>query len=318
MALKGIDISKWQTGIDLSKVDCDFVIVKATEGIGYVDRKCDSFYQQAKRLGKKLGFYHFARPTKNNDPVREADFFYENCKGYFGKAIPILDWEAENKQNVAYAKAWLDRVYQRSGVKPVIYMSESVANAYNWSSVANADYGLWVAKYRDNNPDYNYNMANAGTRPRVKWWKFYCMWQWTSSGRLNGYNGNLDCNVFYGDGTTWDKYAGKSGTTQPVKPTQPVKKSNEEIANEVINGAWGNGEDRKKRLTDAGYNYTVVQAIVNKKMAAKNQSVYYVVKSGDTLSGIASKYGTTYQQLAKINGIANPNKIYPGQKIRVK
>ena len=316
MALKGIDISKWQTGIDLSKVDCDFVIVKATEGIGYVDRKCDSFYQQAKRLGKKLGFYHFARPR--NDAVREAQYFYNNTKNYFGEAIPILDWEAENKSDVAWAKRWLDEVYRLSGVKPLIYMSESVANAYNWSSVANADYGLWVAKYRDNNPDYNYNMANAGTRPRVKWWKFYCMWQWTSTGRLNGYSGNLDCNVFYGDGTTWDKYAGKSGTTQPVKPTQPVKKSNEEIANEVINGAWGNGEDRKKRLTDAGYNYTVVQAIVNKKMAAINQSVYYVVKRGDTLSGIASKYGTTYQQLAKINGIANPNKIYPGQKIRVK
>jgi GH25 family lysozyme M1 (1,4-beta-N-acetylmuramidase) len=318
MTMNGIDISMWQNGIDLSAVKADFVIVKATEGIGYVDKTCDKFFQKALSLGKKIGFYHFARPTKNNDPVREADFFYENCKGYFGKAIPILDWEAENKQNVAYAKAWLDRVYQRSGVKPVIYMSESVVNAYDWSSVANADYGLWVAKYRDNNPDYNYNMANAGTRPRVKWWKFYCMWQWTSTGRLNGYSGNLDCNVFYGDGTTWDKYAGKSGTTQPVKPTQPVKKSNEEIANEVINGAWGNGEDRKKRLTDAGYNYTVVQAIVNKKMAARNQSVYYVVKSGDTLSAIASKYGTTYQQLAKINGIANPNKIYPGQKIRVK
>ena len=316
--MNGIDISMWQRDINLSAVKADFVIVKATEGIGYVDKSCDMLFQKALSLGKKLGFYHFARPTANNDPIREADFFYENCKGYFGKAIPILDWEAENKQNVAYAKAWLDRVYQRSGVKPVIYMSESVVNAYDWSSVANADYGLWVAKYRDNNPDYNYNMSNAGSRPRVKWWKFYCMWQWTSTGRLNGYSGNLDCNVFYGDGTTWDKYAGKSGTTQPVKPTQPVKKSNEEIANEVINGAWGNGEDRKKRLTDAGYNYTVVQAIVNKKMADRNQSVYYVVKRGDTLSGIASKYGTTYQQLAKINGIANPNKIYPGQKIRVK
>lgn len=315
MTLKGIDISKWQTGIDLSKVDCDFVIVKATEGIGYVDRKCDSFYQQAKRLGKKLGFYHFARPR--NDAVREAQYFYNNTKNYFGEAIPILDWEAENKSDVAWAKRWLDEVYRLSGVKPVIYMSESVANAYNWSSVANADYGLWVAKYRDNNPDYNYNMANAGTRPRVKWWKFYCMWQWTSTGRLDGYSHNLDCNVFYGDQSTWDAYVGKS--TSVAKP-QPTRKSNEQIAHEVIDGKWGNGDDRKQRLTSAGYNYTVIQAIVNKLIAAKKQTahVYYVVKSGDTLSAIASKYGTTYQQLAKINGIANPNKIYPGQKIRVK
>ena len=319
MVMRGIDISKWQSGIDLSAVNADFVIVKATEGIGYVDKSCDGFFQKALSLGKKLGFYHFARPT--NDPVREADFFYENCKGYFGKAIPILDWEAENKSDVAWAKRWLDEVYRLSGVKPVIYMSESVANAYNWSSVANADYGLWVAKYRDNNQDYNYNMANAGSRPKVKWWKFYCMWQWTSTGRLNGYSGNLDCNVFYGDGTTWDKYAGKSGTASkpaPAPAPAPARKSNEVIAQEVINGAWGNGEDRKKRLTDAGYNYTVVQAIVNKKIAARNQSVYYVVKRGDTLSAIASKFGTTYQHLAQLNNIANPNKIYAGQKLRIK
>ena len=316
MTMNGIDVSNWQAGLNISDVACDFVIAKATEGLNFVDKYCDRFIQQAIKLGKPFGFYHFARPT--NDAVREAEYFYNNCRGYFGKGIPILDWESGNTSDVAWAKRWLDRVYQLSGVKPVIYMSESVVNAHNWSSVAAADYGLWVAKYRDNNPDYNYSMASAGSRPKVKWWPFYCMWQWTSSGRLNGYNGNLDCNVFYGDVNTWNKYAGKSGTNQPVKPTQPVKKSNEEIANEVINGAWGNGEDRKKRLTDAGYNYTVVQAIVNKKMAARNQSVYYVVKSGDTLSGIASKYGTTYQQLAKINGIANPNKIYPGQKIRVK
>ena len=314
MTLNGIDISNWQRGIDLSKVPCDFVIAKATEGIGYVDKSCDGFIQQAKRLGKKLGFYHFARPR--NDAVREAQYFYNNTKNYFGEAIPILDWEAENKSDVAWAKRWLDEVHRLSGVKPVIYMSESVVNSYDWSSVANADYGLWVAKYRDNKPDYNYNMANAGSRPRVKWWKFYCMWQWTSSGRLNGYGGNLDCNVFYGDVSTWDAYVGKSTSTVKPQP-KPTGKTNDQIASEVIAGKWGNGDDRKQRLTSAGYNYTVIQAIVNKLMCA-NKAVYYTVRSGDTLSGIASKYGTTYQKLAQMNGIANPNRIYAGQRIRVK
>lgn len=317
MVMRGIDISKWQSGIDLSAVNADFVIVKATEGIGYVDKSCDGFFQKALSLGKKLGFYHFARPT--NDPVREADFFYNNCRGYFGKGIPILDWESGNTSNVAWAKRWLDRVYQLSGVKPVIYMSESVVNANNWSAVAAADYGLWVAKYRDNNPDYNYNMANAGSRPKVKWWKFYCMWQWTSTGRLNGYGGYLDCDVFYGDQSTWDAYVGKS--TSVTKPQlKPARKTNDQIADEVIAGQWGNGSERKKRLTAAGYDYNAVQQMVNRKMAAKKQPayVYYVVKRGDTLSAIASKYGTTYQHLAQINGIANPNRIYAGQKIRVK
>lgn len=312
--MNGIDVSNWQAGLNISDVACDFVIAKATEGLNFVDKYCDKFIQQAIKLGKPFGFYHFARPK--NDAVREAEYFYNNCRGYFGKGIPILDWESGNTSDVAWAKRWLDRVYQLSGVKPVIYMSESVVNAHDWSSVAAADYGLWVAKYRDNNPDYNYSMASAGSRPKVKWWPFYCMWQWTSSGRLNGYNGNLDCNVFYGDVNTWNKYAGKSGTASKPAPA-PARKSNEVIAQEVINGAWGNGEDRKKRLTAAGYNYTVVQAIVNRKMAA-NRAVYYTIRRGDTLSAIAARYGTTYQKLAAMNGIADPNRIYAGQRIRVK
>ena len=48
----------------------------------------------------------------------------------------------------------------------------------------------------------------------------------------------------------------------------------------------------------------------------ENNDVYIVVK-GDTLSGIASKYNTTYQELAEINNIKDPNKIYPGQKIKI-
>ena len=52
--------------------------------------------------------------------------------------------------------------------------------------------------------------------------------------------------------------------------------------------------------------------------APSSSAEYYVVKSGDTLSGIASRYGTTYQHLAEINGIKNPNLIYAGQRIRVR
>ena len=50
MTLNGIDISKWQSGINLSAVKADFVIVKATEGIGYVDKSCDGFFQKALSL----------------------------------------------------------------------------------------------------------------------------------------------------------------------------------------------------------------------------------------------------------------------------
>ena len=53
-------------------------------------------------------------------------------------------------------------------------------------------------------------------------------------------------------------------------------------------------------------------------MGAGPVATYYIVKPGDTLSGIAAKYGTTYPKLAQMNGIKDPNKIYPNQRIRVK
>ena len=205
----GIDISNHQGKMDLAAVlkqtATDFVICKATEGTGFVDKYCDKFMVIAQNAKKQIGFYHFARPEYNAARA-EADFFVRQTKGYFNKGIPVLDWESAGKSNVKWAKEWLDRVYSVTGVKPVIYMSESVVNAYNWKAVAEAGYGLWVARYRDYNIDRNYDMSTCGKKPVVKWWSFYMMWQWTSVGRLNGYSGNLDCNAFYGDRAAWDAY----------------------------------------------------------------------------------------------------------------
>lgn len=209
MAQNGIDISNHQKNMDLAAVlkqtATDFVICKATEGTGFVDKYCDKFMVIAQNAKKQIGFYHFARPEYNTARA-EADFFVRQTKGYFNKGIPVLDWESAGKSNVKWAKEWLDRVYSVTGVKPVIYMSESVVNAYNWKAVAEAGYGLWVARYRDYNIDRNYDMSTCGKKPVVKWWSFYMMWQWTSVGRLNGYSGNLDCNAFYGDRVAWDAY----------------------------------------------------------------------------------------------------------------
>lgn len=232
----GIDISNHQgkAGMDLAKVlqetKTDFVIVKVTEGTNFVDSYCDGFFQTAKKADKCLGFYHFARP-ENNSAKAEAEFFWNNSKNYFGQGIPILDWESKDIWNVKWAKEWLDRIYELSGVRPMIYMSElNGCNAYDWSSVANSNYGLWVAKYKDYGIDYNYDMSSAGPAPVVKWWQGYAMWQWTSVGRLNGYSGNLDCNIFYGDKTAWEKY---------VKGNNKSVEEEVEMPNTVTKGATG-------------------------------------------------------------------------------
>ena len=320
MSLKGIDISNHQRGLDLAQIDCDFVIIKATEGKSHVDQYCDGFFQQALSLGKKLGVYHFAN-NSDNTAKQEADWFINNTRGYIGKAIPVLDWEDDVTDNVPWALEWLQRVEQAYGCKPLIYMSESVVNRYDWSPVANANYGIWVAKYRDDLPDYNYDMSKAGNMPSIKYWSTMALWQWTSTGRLNGWNGNLDCDVFYGDAAAWDKYVGSGSSSNtpsnPTTPQQPQRLSNEEMAKKVIAGEYGDYPERKTRLEAEGYNYEAIQKIVNQAYASSSSYQTYIVKSGDTLSGIGSKFGVSYQKIAADNNISNPNLIHPGQVLKI-
>ena len=306
--LKGIDISHHQKGIDLGAIDTDFVIIKATEGNGYTDEMCDTFYQKAKSLGKKLGVYHFARPDLGNSAEAEADWFVKETLGYHKEAMLILDWESGNLQDTTWARKWLDRVYSKTGVRPVIYMSASVMRSANWGDVVAGDYGLWVANYGSNNGTPQESVFD---RYPLKYWSFYALWQYTSVGRLNGYNGNLDLNYFSGDSSAWDKYAGGSPSSSNVKP---VEKSIDELAQEVIAGKHGNGDARKQAL---GSRYDEVQARVNEILGI-NQVEYYIVQSGDNLTKIANRYGTTVNQLVSWNNISNPNLIYPGQKLRVK
>lgn len=77
------------------------------------------------------------------------------------------------------------------------------------------------------------------------------------------------------------------------------------------NGRWGMGSAYAFR------GCIVNPAIGDIHYVEPSKSSTYTVQAGDTLSGIASKYGTTYQELARINNIANPNVIYPGQVIKI-
>lgn len=56
MALNGIDISNWQSGINLAVVPCDFVVIKATEGTGYVNPDYGRAYRQRKQQGNAWAF----------------------------------------------------------------------------------------------------------------------------------------------------------------------------------------------------------------------------------------------------------------------
>lgn len=234
--LNGIDISGWQEGLDLSKVPCDFVIIKGTGGTSYVSSACDGFMQQAKALGKLTGVYHFAREAGcGGTGTEEARWFVANCGAYFdGTTIPVLDFETDTWLGQEWAREWLDEVYRLTGVRPLFYTYLGVLESQDFSLVANGNYGLWLARYGSNTPkgyEPNTPVPNSHSFP------FVAMYQYCSQGRLAGWNGNLDLNVFYGDAATWYAYAQKAGATTKI--------SKQTIPDDITIKRY-NGEDRYK------------------------------------------------------------------------
>jgi lysozyme len=215
--MNGIDISSYQGSLDLNNISYDFVLIKATEGVSYVNPMCDTHFQEAKAAGKKRALYHF---TNFGNPIAEADFFVDNCAGYIRDAIFVLDWEGSSVGATDWALEFLQHVESRIGYKPAIYMSEWVENHYDWTAVVGNDNGLWIAKYSDYEIDNNYDMSGAGQPPNLLHWPFYFMWQWTSKGRLNGYAGDLDCDIAYLDAQQWDLYAGFQQPTTTTTTTE--------------------------------------------------------------------------------------------------
>lgn len=290
--MRGIDISNWQAGITPSNLDIEFCICKATEGLGYVDPHCDEFVSDCRNNGILWGFYHFAR---ENEPEDEARFFYDQCTGYIGHGIPVLDYETSNYDNREWCERFMAEFHGLSGVWPLLYVSASRCGEYENSWIPN-ECGLWVAGYPWDMDSYD----QAGNMPyNIYPWPFAAIWQFTSGLYLPGYDDRLDGDIAYMNADAWMKYAGSSQpapqptpTPTPTKPTDDLVREvlagvygdgeqrklalngrydevqnriNElyQIADEVIAGDWGNGWNREQALNGAGYPYDIVQGIVN-------------------------------------------------------
>ena len=272
----GIDVSGWQPRNITALVPYDFAIIKATESTGFVSDACDQQYQLAKAAGKGLGVYHFLRP---GSATAQVDFFVNNIQGYLGEAILVLDYEMDA---LNMGREWLReairRVKSRTNVPPIIYASTSVIASQQLEKLAaEEDCGIWAANYGANNQQgYSAQPQLNGSIIR----------QYTSRGRLPGYSGDLDLNYSELTLKQWQAYAnGKRGVSSTPAPTPvPMRKTNDEIAAEVMRGAWGNNDDRKARLKAAGYDYDAIQAIVNK---------VYVRRPDDVVATevIAGKWG---------------------------
>nr|DAL90487.1 MAG TPA: hypothetical protein [Caudoviricetes sp.] len=226
--LNFIDISNHQgrAGLtDLSPLlsQIDGVVAKATEGTNFVDAYCDSYVQQLIKTGKLWGFYHYA---KNGSPAQEAYWFYKNCANYFGYGIPILDWE--EKQDVNWVNSFVRQIHDTTGIWPWIYGNPW---RFNQGGVE-PNCMRWLAAY-PNAQHPTFTQAQTWEPPTAN--GVVGAWQFCSDGRLNGWDGNLDCNLFYGNETAWRKYAGVAHKPeQPEQPSEPQWKITESSRGKIV------------------------------------------------------------------------------------
>lgn len=360
MAKRGIDISAHQGDINLSalKSQIDFVIIRVGYGVsGSIDTKFKRNADLCKSLGIPFGFYWYSYALNVSGAEQEAQNFLNAVAPYkdsysMGCWFDMEDADGYKKKNGmpsnstlrAMCAAWCKKV-EEAGYYAGIYASESwFKNQLNSSELDR--YDKWVAQWPTNGSIQKGLNVTASSRSGLS------LWQFTSAGRFNGYNGNLDTNYAYKDSFRVGNVT-SAPTPQPT-PSAPTESTLElaakvmqgvfgdgdaranalgsrynevqdfinhiynasidTLVSETKNGKYGNGDIRKIVLGDK---YNQVQDKINGSSTSTKVYKTYIVKSGDTLSGIAAKYGTTYQKLAQLNGIKDPNKINIGQVLKI-
>lgn len=294
-------------------------------------------------MGLRMHTYIYMETGSNQAQTKQMLDYYLPKVQTPKQSIIALDYESgasadreANTDNVLYG---LRRV-KEAGYTPVLYSYKPYILSHLNRQRITAEFPncLWVAAYRDysvmTRPDYNYFPSMPGIN----------MWQFTSTAIAGGYDYNVDLL-----GITLNGY--KNGNAEnPKSETKAIEqgqkadntpKSAIQVGNtvRVKFGVkhWANGVGMPSWVQSNTYK---VQEVSGSKLllggimswinasdveiisvANSNPSVtgtiYYVVKPGDTLGGIASWYGTTWQNLQALNGLSNPNWIYPGQRLKV-
>lgn len=242
--MNGYDISSYQAKLNAGIVPSDFVFIKATEGTKYINPTWEKQAGQVIQTNKLLGFYHFA--TTGN-PIAEADFFISVVKDYIGKAVLVLDFEAGaiNAWGNVGARQFLNRVKEKTGINPMIYMSAEVTRQFNWSIISSTN-PLWVAQYASTSPT-GYQSKPWSDGKGYGAWSSAAIHQYSSSGTLMNWNGQLDLNLAYIDANQWKELAAGSS----------AKKQNNNIINTNTNSQLEDDELMK-------FTYEIIDAKTNK------------------------------------------------------
>ena len=261
--LNGIDVSTYQGKVNWERVkqNIDFAILRCGFGSNIAAQDDNQFSRnltECKRLGIPYAVYlysyatteamiesevaHTLRLIGNNKPFCVFIDMEDGSTAGLGKATLT-----------AFAKKFCEAV-KAKGFKAGVYANQNwFRNYIDVKALRECGYVIWCAKYSTEEPKIDAD---------------FDIWQYSSSGSVDGIEGRVDMNKMYNDVRNADHIE--------------AKKTIDELAKEVWEGKWGNGEERKRRLTEAGYDYAAVQKRVEetapKKEAPKVITVGSIVR----------------------------------------
>lgn len=257
---KGIDISYFQGNIDFKKVKVDgieFIIPRCGYGKSNKDSKFSEYVSGALAAGIEVpGIYHFSYALNEEnarEEARQAVKFAQEA-GLPKETIIFFDLEYDS---VDYAKRYAVNLDKARCIAHTNAFCQEVQNhGYRTGIYANQDYlnrmydDATIKKYI-----FWYANWNGGKTPSVK-----CAFhQWSEKGRVNGIKGNVDMDYYYGGADAPAK--------EPMTPEEIDK-----VAKEVLDGKYGNGNERRSKLLLAGYDYSTVQNRVNELVAEREKT----------------------------------------------
>lgn len=265
MALNGIDIASYQASIVPANLKTtDFVIIKATQGVDYINPYFKNQYEKSKAAGKLVGLYHY---VDGSGAEAQAEFFVKTIKQVdsIGKAILAVDQqEGMNKKwgDAVYVKKLMDKIYALTKVRPFLYVQQSAAAVYN--NIQASGYPLWGTAYA------NYELTDYQSTPWSsnkgwgKWGSTPTIRQYSSSGRITGYKNNLDLDLFYGTKQDWKAFAAQESqeSTKEAAPTTVLGKNITTISTKEIQKML-NEVGKYNLILDGVYGKLTTAAVVN-------------------------------------------------------
>lgn len=196
----GIDISHHNSLPDWPSIKIagvSFVYLKISEGVGTPDSMAKPNAEIAKKLGFKIGYYHFCHPDTRNggtverDATAEADDALSRMTTLTDPDLPlVLDLENENMplskdSFLTWIHTFINRIVQQTGVAPMIYGGKAYLDARLPPGHDLGKYKLWIPRYEMN--DANKLKCPVG-------WNDWSMWQYAEHGKI-GRNSELDLNI---------------------------------------------------------------------------------------------------------------------------